>query len=127
MSTPQQLQTMMFLQFVVGGHLLLLVTRTERWFFLPPFPAAKLFFAIVITQVVAVALCWFGWLVPAIPLRLIGLVWLYCLAWMFILGFVRKIGERFAAGHLTREERSVEMVQRPLAPRPVIAPVRTAS
>ena len=90
MSTPQQLQTMMFLQLVVGGHLLLLVTRTERWFFLPPFPAAKLFFAIVITQIVAVALCWFGWLVPAIPLRLIGLVWLYCLAWMFILGFVRK-------------------------------------
>ncbi|HEY8213753.1 MAG TPA: plasma-membrane proton-efflux P-type ATPase, partial [Methylocystis sp.] len=127
MSTPQQLQTMMFLQFVVGGHLLLLVTRTERWFFLPPFPAAKLFFAIVITQIVAVALCWFGWLVPAIPLRLIGLVWLYCLAWMFILGFVRKICERFAAGHTTREERSVEMVQRPLAPRPVIAPVRSAS
>ena len=64
-STPQQLQTMMFLQLVVGGHLLLLVTRTERWFFLPPFPAAKLFVAIVITQILAVAMCWFGWLVPA--------------------------------------------------------------
>ncbi|ATQ67018.1 MULTISPECIES: plasma-membrane proton-efflux P-type ATPase [Methylosinus] len=124
-STPQQLQTMMFLQLVVGGHLLLLVTRTERWFFLPPFPAAKLFFAIVITQILAVALCWFGWLVPAIPLRLIGLVWLYCLAFMFVLGFVRRICERFADGRTTREAKSVEIVHRPLAPHPVAAPVRS--
>ena len=35
-----QLQTVMFLQLVAGGHLLLFVTRTEKWFFLPPFPAA---------------------------------------------------------------------------------------
>jgi H+-transporting ATPase len=127
MSTPQQLQTMMFLQLVVGGHLLLLVTRTERWFFLPPFPAARLFIAIVITQILAVALCYFGWLVPAIPLRLIGFVWLYCLAFMFVLGFVRKICERFAAGRTVRETKSVEVVQRPLAPHPVAAQVRSPS
>jgi H+-transporting ATPase len=127
MSTPQQLQTMMFLQLVVGGHLLLLVTRTERWFFLPPFPAARLFLAIVITQILAVALCYFGWLVPAIPLRLIGLVWLYCLAFMFVLGFVRKICERFAAGRTARERKSVEIVQRRLAPHPAAAPVRSPS
>ena len=30
------LQTVMFLQLVAGGHLLLFVTRSERWFFLPP-------------------------------------------------------------------------------------------
>ena len=35
-----QLQTVMFLQLVAGGHLLLFVTRTEHWFFLPPFPGA---------------------------------------------------------------------------------------
>jgi H+-transporting ATPase len=33
-SAPE-LQTVMFQQLVVGAHLLLLVTRTERWFFLP--------------------------------------------------------------------------------------------
>jgi H+-transporting ATPase len=126
-ATPQQLQTMMFLQLVVGGHLLLLVTRTERWFFLPPFPAAKLFLAIVITQILAVALCYYGWLVPAISLRLIGLVWLYCLAFMFVLGFVRRICERFADGRTTREAKSVEIVHRPLAPHPFAAPVKPAS
>ena len=40
LTTQAQLQTVMFLQLVAGGHLLLFVTRTERWFFLPPFPAA---------------------------------------------------------------------------------------
>jgi hypothetical protein len=31
-----------FLQLVAGARLLLFVTRTERWFFMPPFPAAPL-------------------------------------------------------------------------------------
>ncbi len=35
-----QLQTMMFLQLVAGGHLLLFVTRSERWFWTPPYPGA---------------------------------------------------------------------------------------
>ncbi|MBY6240234.1 plasma-membrane proton-efflux P-type ATPase [Methylosinus sp. Sm6] len=126
-STSQQLQTMMFLQLVVGGHLLLLAARTERWFFLPPFPAAKLFFAILLTQIVAVALCYFGWLVPAIPLRLIGLVWLYCLAFMFVLGFVRRICERFADGRTMRKTKSVELVHRPLTPHPAVRPFKSAS
>ena len=71
---------MMFLQLVVGGHLLLFVTRTERWFFQPPFPAAVLFFAIVLTQILAVLMCGVGWLVPSISWSLIGWVWLYNIA-----------------------------------------------
>ena len=64
---PGHLQTVMFLQLVAGGHLLLFVTRADRWFFRPPYPAAPLFGAIVATQVLAVLMCGFGWLVPAIP------------------------------------------------------------
>jgi hypothetical protein len=81
---------------VAGGHLLLLVTRTERWFFLPPFPAAALFTAILLTQILAVLMCGFGWLVPPIPWSLIGWVWVYNIAWMFVLGGVRLLTERFA-------------------------------
>jgi H+-transporting ATPase len=55
-----QLQTVMFLQLVAGGHLVLFITRTERWFFLPPFPAPALFIAIVLTQILAVLMCGFG-------------------------------------------------------------------
>ncbi|HVI65176.1 MAG TPA: hypothetical protein VM910_21725 [Bradyrhizobium sp.] len=50
----------MFLQLVAGGHLLLFITRNERWFFLPPFPALPLFGAIVLTQILAVLMCGLG-------------------------------------------------------------------
>ncbi len=113
-SAPE-LQTVMFLQLVVGGHLLLLVTRTERWFFLPPFPAAPLFWAIVASQVVAVVMCAYGWLFPSISWLLIGWVWAYNVAWMSVLGGVRQITQRFAEFRTARQMKSVEMINQPLS------------
>jgi len=84
-----QLQTMMFLQLVAGGHLLLFVTRTRRAFWKPPYPNAKLFFAIVVTQIAAVFMCSQGWLVPPLPWRIIGFVWAYNLAWMIVQDIVK--------------------------------------
>jgi len=83
------LQTVIFLQLVAGGHLLLFIVRTSEPFWKPPFPAAILFWAIMGTQVLAALLCGFGILVPAIPWYLIGIVWLYNIVWMFILDFVK--------------------------------------
>jgi H+-transporting ATPase len=85
------LQTMMFLQLVAGGHLMLFVTRTRGVFWKPPYPNAKLFFAIVATQIAAVLMCSQGWLVPSIPWAIIGFVWAYNLGWM-ILQDVVKLG-----------------------------------
>ena len=79
-----QLQTMMFLQLVAGGHLLLFVTRTRGVFWKPPYPNPKLFFAIVATQIAAVLMCSQGWFVPSLPWRIIGFVWGYNLAWMIV-------------------------------------------
>lgn len=78
------LQTILFLQLVVGGHLMLFVTRTKGPFWMPPFPGTALFWAIVATQIVAALLCAYGVLVPALPWELIGLVWAYNIAWMFV-------------------------------------------
>src|SRR6516164_1511212 len=114
LASQRQLQTVMFLQLVVGGHLLLFVTRTERWFFQPPYPAAVLFFAIVLTQVVAVLMCGLGLLIPEIPWTLIGWVWLYNIAWMFVLGGVRLLSERFAAYRTARQARSMHLVNQSL-------------
>jgi H+-transporting ATPase len=114
LTTEAQLQTVMFLQLVAGGHLLLFVTRTERWFLLPPFPAAPLVWAILLTQVVAVLMCAFGWLVAPIPWKLIGCVWAYNLAWMFVLGGVRLIAERFADYRTARQVLSADVVNRSL-------------
>jgi H+-transporting ATPase len=81
MARPQ-LQTMLFLRLVAGGHLLLFVTRTRKTFWQKPFPNAKLFAAIVGTQIFAALMCGFGLGVPAIPWTIIGLVWAYILIWM---------------------------------------------
>jgi H+-transporting ATPase len=79
-----QLQTMMFLQLVAGGHLMLFVTRTRNALWTPPHPNARLVLAIVLTQIVAVLMCAFGWLIPALSWHVIGLVWVYNLAWMLV-------------------------------------------
>lgn len=116
LQTTAQLQSVMFLQLVAGGHLLLFITRSERWFFLPPFPAAALFWAIVLTQVAAMLMCAFGWLVEPISWRLIGAVWLYNIAWMFLMGVVRLATERFTDFSTRRHQRSIGIVSRALHP-----------
>jgi fatty acid desaturase len=45
--------------------------------------------AVVGTQILAVLLCGFGWFVTALPWTVIVLVWLYMLAWMFVLDGVK--------------------------------------
>ena len=84
-----QLQTMMFLQLVAGGHLLLFVTRTRGSFWKSPYPNAKLFFAILVTQIAAIFMCSQGWLVPSLPWRIIGFVWVYNLIWMIVQDVVK--------------------------------------
>ena len=108
------LQTAVFLQLVVGGHLLLFVTRSERWFFLPPFPAWPLSSAILATQVAAALMCAFGWLVPAISWQTIGAVWAYNIAWMFVLGGVRLATERLIDNRTSDRARSGALVTQPL-------------
>ncbi len=88
---PTHLQTMVFLQLVVGGHLLLFVTRTSNRFFVKPFPSVQLFWAITGTQIFAALMCGFGWAVPQLPWTLIAIVWLYSAVWMFVLDIVKKI------------------------------------
>ncbi|WP_252176575.1 plasma-membrane proton-efflux P-type ATPase [Endozoicomonas sp. 4G] len=85
------MQTVMFLQLVVAGHLLLFICRHNNWFWMKPWPSLKLFLAIVLTQIVAVFICAFGLLMPAISFELIGVVWVYAIVCMFVLNGVRKI------------------------------------
>jgi len=113
--TTRDLQTMVFLQLVVGGHLLLLVTRTEKWFFMPLFPVAPLLLAITATQIVAVLMCAFGWLVPAISWSTIGWVWVYNLCWMVAHGGIRQAAERFARYKTDRHMKSRRLLELPLS------------
>ncbi|MEM1282166.1 MAG: plasma-membrane proton-efflux P-type ATPase [Chlamydiota bacterium] len=101
---PEHLQTIIFLQLVVGGHLLLFLTRSRKPFFYKPFPSKILFSAIVGTQILAMFICAYGWFVPSIPWMLIGLVWAYNLIWMIIQDIIKLIAYKIidlkAAHHL---------------------------
>ena len=88
MDTPH-LQTMLFLQLVVGGHLMLFVTRNRKGFWRAPYPAWPLFSAILATQIFAVFMTGFGWLMPALPWHIIGWVWVYNLVWMVLLDLAK--------------------------------------
>jgi H+-transporting ATPase len=110
------LRTMMFLQLVAGGHLMLFVMRTQKPLWAPPYPNAKLFWAIVATQIVAVLMCAFGWLVPALPWTVIGWVWVYNLIWIAIQDIVKLGLYRSMEAHSSGKGWFPRMLRRPLDP-----------
>ncbi|HFD12594.1 MAG TPA: plasma-membrane proton-efflux P-type ATPase [Crenotrichaceae bacterium] len=79
-----ELQTIIFLKLAIAGHLTLFVARTRHFFLSKPYPAALLLCAIIGTQVIAVLIAHFGWFVTPICWEYIGLIWAYCLFWVFI-------------------------------------------
>ena len=94
--SPDAIQTTMFLQLVVAGHLLLFSTRSRRWFFQPPLPEWKFFTAIMGTQLLAALMAVNGWLVSPITWRVVGLVWVYNLCWLVVIDFVKRVFARMA-------------------------------
>jgi len=79
-----QLQTLIYLKLAVAGHLTLFVTRTHGRMWSRPLPAPVLLGAILATQGVAVLIVGFGVFVAAIPWWTVGVVWLYCLAFVVV-------------------------------------------
>jgi H+-transporting ATPase len=79
-----QTQSLMYLKLAVAGHLTLFVARTKRPFLTRPYPAPILLIAILCTQGIAAAIVGFGLLVTPIPWLYVGIVWGYCLVWVFI-------------------------------------------
>jgi len=84
-----QAQSLMYLKLAVAGHLTLFVARTKRPFLSKPYPAPILLIAILFTQFIAAAIVGFGFLVTPIPWVFVGVVWAYCLVWVFIEDFAK--------------------------------------
>jgi H+-transporting ATPase len=84
-----QIQSLIYIKLAVAGHLTLFVVRTKRAFFSKPYPAPILLIAILSTQAIAAAIVGFGILVTPIPWIYIGMVWAYCLIFMFINDWVK--------------------------------------
>ncbi len=78
------LQSVVFLKLAVAGHMTLFVARTKKAFFSKPYPAPILLAAIIGTKVLAVLIVVYGWLVTPIPWLWVGVIFVYCIAWLFI-------------------------------------------
>jgi H+-transporting ATPase len=109
-----QLQTLLFLRLAAGGHLLLFVTRTKKALWRRPFASWQLLTAIFSTQIVAVVMCAFGWLVPALPWKLIGYVWVYVIVWMIIQDLLKLVLYALMENRAHHKRRFLDVANRPL-------------
>jgi H+-transporting ATPase len=114
-----QLQTLLFLRLAAGGHLLLFVTRTKKLCWQRPFPSWQLLTAIISTQIVAVLMCGFGWLVPPLPWELIGYLWIYIIVWMIIQDFFKLGLHALVENRARNKRRFLEVVNQPLQSHPM--------
>ena len=88
-----QIQTMMYLMLSVAGHLTIFQTRTRGpWWSIRPAPI--LLAAIVGTQVLATAICVFGFLVTPLWWGWAAMVWGYALAWFLLTDPVKLLAYR---------------------------------
>ncbi len=82
-------QTGIFYQLVVAGPLLLFVARHKGWWFMPAWPSKQLLAAIIATQIIGFLICKIGIFMPAISFSWIVWVWIYAIAWAFIINIVK--------------------------------------
>jgi H+-transporting ATPase len=80
-----QIQTYIFLKMAVAGHLTLFVTRTPRMFLRKPHPAPILLWSTVVTKLLATLFVVYPFgLITPISWKVVGIIWAYCLAWLFM-------------------------------------------
>ena len=86
----REIQTFVFLKMAVAGHFTLFVTRTSRKFWQKPYPAPILLWSAIGTKVLATLFVVYPLgLITAIHWRAVGLIWAYCIAWLFMGDFVK--------------------------------------
>lgn len=85
-----QIQTYIFLKLAVAGHLTLFVVRTPHMFLARPFPSATLLWSAVLTKLLATLFVVYPFgLIAAIHWSDVGLIWGYCIIWVFIEDLVK--------------------------------------
>ncbi|PCI45518.1 MAG: plasma-membrane proton-efflux P-type ATPase [Proteobacteria bacterium] len=80
-----QIQSFIFLKLAIAGHLTLFVARTNRPFLSRPFPSPILLWSAIITKILATLFVLFPFgLITPIGWFDVGLIWAYCIVWIFI-------------------------------------------
>ncbi len=85
-----QIQTFIFLKLAVAGHLTLFIVRTRRPFWSKPYPSPLLLWSALITKILATLFVVYPFgLVAAISWNDVGLIWAYCIIWIFIEDWIK--------------------------------------
>ncbi len=84
------IKTLMFLKMGVAGHMTIYIVRSgENHFWVPPYPAIRLFGATELTQFAGTLIAVYGILMPPIGWALAGFVWLYALIFFVLTDFLK--------------------------------------
>jgi H+-transporting ATPase len=92
-------------------------TRTAKWFFQPPLPCLPLNAALWATNVLAILMCAFGWLVPKLSWTAIGWVLAYSVAWLFVMDIAKRATYSTVDRSGKRSAKYRKLVTQPLGPR----------
>jgi H+-transporting ATPase len=114
----REIQTFVFLKMAVAGHLTLFVTRTTRKFWQKPYPAPILLWSAVVTKILATffVVYPFGLITP-IHWRSVGIIWAYCIAWLFMGDFVKLAVLRHLEMSSSRHKSFLQFVKKWAHPR----------
>jgi H+-transporting ATPase len=86
--SPGVLQSFIFLKLAIAGHLTIFVARNRGHFWSPP-PGKLLFWAAVVTKVLATLVAVYGFYISPIGWKLAGFVWIYALVAFVITDFLK--------------------------------------
>lgn len=111
------IQTFIFLKLAVAGHLTLFVARTHQPFWRRPFPSPLLLWSAIATKILATLFVIFPFgLMTAISWFDVGLIWVYCIVWMFIEDLAKLAVYKRLNRTSARHRSFVQMLRRPLHP-----------
>ncbi len=112
-----QIDTLIFLKLAIAGHLTLFVARARGPFLARPYPAPAVLWSAIGTKALATLLVAFGLgLITPIGWGAIGLVWAYCLVWVFVEDAAKLATYRHMDLAGSHHRRFVERLQQSLHP-----------
>lgn len=112
-----QIQTFIFLKMAVAGHLTLFVTRTPRMFLRKPHPSPILLWSAIITKLLATLFVVYPFgLISPITWNSVGIIWAYCLLWLFMADMAKLAVYRYLDMASLRHRTFLQIVKRRLNP-----------
>jgi len=111
------LQALIFLKLAIAGHLTLFIARTRKPFLRKPYPSAVLLWSAILTKAAATLFVVYPMgLVPSITWGEAGVVWIYCILWVFVNDWVKVRVYKHLELNTPRHQDFIALTQKNLGP-----------